>query len=511
MKNLYSRILGFILIILAGDALAVDVGGIISTDTTWANTNEAYNITTPVQIAHGSTLTIESGVRVNGGEIQVFGNLTVEGSQLNKTTLSGVRVSSEGTYSETASISIKHAILDGGELYHTTAYGTLLLQDSYLSDLPYINLWYPTSDVVIRRNIFENFSGISAGVRDVSVFVENNHFKSFSSFSYPLSIVESWNSGPGEIVVRYNSFQSYPEGYATGLQPGYTGASIDARHNYWGTTSDAEIQQMIYDKNDDLSCADYIDYLPILTAHHPDTPIMGAEISIEDSVGSTLENNGVSIGFLSPLSANSASTAFTINNIGNDVLSGLALEVTGLNSNDFSCTTLLSNSIPAGGSSAFSVTFTPSEEGEVNAAISIGSNDADDNPFVINLVGFGLSEGTDTDLDGLNDLAEFLMSDLGFDWQTSQNALVSTLFSNSATAGLYTESQIKQIYADSRFLEFDQDTELFSLSVGISVSANLTNEFVHMPVSLEQVSTNELGEIDIQFTSPDDSAFYRIK
>ena len=52
----------------------------------------------------------------------------------------------------------------------------------------------------------------------------------------------------------------------------YSGSML-ASNNYWNTIDTTINDTMIYDKNDDLGCADYIDYLPILTGPHPDTPV----------------------------------------------------------------------------------------------------------------------------------------------------------------------------------------------------------------------------------------------
>jgi hypothetical protein len=45
-----------------------------------------------------------------------------------------------------------------------------------------------------------------------------------------------------------------------------------ATENYWGTQDTQIIDQFIYDRNDDITCAGYIDYLPALTEPHPNTP-----------------------------------------------------------------------------------------------------------------------------------------------------------------------------------------------------------------------------------------------
>jgi len=64
------------------------------------------------------------------------------------------------------------------------------------------------------------------------------------------------------------------------LPPGYDTAAMTATENYWGTNDTAVIDSMIYDKNDDIRCAGFIEYLPILTEPHPETPIMLEEVNV---------------------------------------------------------------------------------------------------------------------------------------------------------------------------------------------------------------------------------------
>lgn len=277
---------------------AIDVGGVISSDTTWANTSEVYNITTPIQIAYGTTLTIAPGVKVAGGDIYVYGVLNISGTSQSKADLTDVHViPGNNSPSEPYFISISHANLIDGSLLSPTGngvYGSLLLQDSHLKDLKdrygyntFVHIWYPVSDVIIRRNIFDNFAGFNVGTSssNADIIFENNHFKNFrtkySSYA-DWGWVTCWNARNATVSISGSSFE--PEGLngypAVSLEAGLDYASMIAVSNYWGTTVENEIRQMIYDKNDDLSCAGYIDYHPFLSAHHPDTPILGAEINI---------------------------------------------------------------------------------------------------------------------------------------------------------------------------------------------------------------------------------------
>jgi hypothetical protein len=64
---------------------------IINSDTTWTKTNSPYNITGPVEVAKGATITIQPGVTVNLNTftMQVNGALTARGTSSNPITING--------------------------------------------------------------------------------------------------------------------------------------------------------------------------------------------------------------------------------------------------------------------------------------------------------------------------------------------------------------------------------------------------------------------------------------
>lgn len=97
-----------------------------------------------------------------------------------------------------------------------------------------------------------------------TIFIRNNLFIDYSNF------VVLPHTG---VMLELNSF----------LSPGeetirlFSGGSIlhpvgSAANNYWGTTDTTVIDSMIWDAADDLAISQYVDYLPILDAPHPDTP-----------------------------------------------------------------------------------------------------------------------------------------------------------------------------------------------------------------------------------------------
>jgi hypothetical protein len=83
---------------------------------------------------------------------------------------------------------------------------------------------------------------------------------------------------------------------------------------------------------------------------------------------------------------------FTIKNTGTANLSGLAITKKGKNAKDFIVSSPLNTSLTQGGSTTFRVTFKPKAAGTRNAAIQIRNNDPDENPFNINLSGFGVTK-----------------------------------------------------------------------------------------------------------------------
>ena len=83
MKNKLIFPVLTILITLTTSVNATDVGGIISSNTTWTLLNSPYNLTSDIQIAEDKTLLIEPGCVVNGNGkyIKVWGALNAVGAQ----------------------------------------------------------------------------------------------------------------------------------------------------------------------------------------------------------------------------------------------------------------------------------------------------------------------------------------------------------------------------------------------------------------------------------------------
>jgi hypothetical protein len=205
------------------------------------------------------------------------------------------------------------------------------------------------------------------------------------------------------------------------------------------------------------------------------------------------------------------SLVFTIENLGEESLTGLGILINGANSGDFKVTATPTSPVAGnGGTTTFTVTFAPKKSGNRTAALHILSNDSDESPFDITLTGVALSYTTDSDGDGMNDAAEFNMTPLGFNWQTSQPALVNNYYANAWGAGLSSLSQIDALNVGTPHLERSESGD-FTLTLELEKSTDLTHfqpfDFSGGTTAVDAAQ----GKIEIQFTSPENASFFRVK
>ena len=235
------------------------------------------------------------------------------------------------------------------------------------------------------------------------------------------------------------------------------------------------------------------------------------EISIEHSGLAISSGGSKDFGGIAP--SGTSAIDLTIRNTGGSdlTLTGTPkVSVTG--SSDFSVTIQPASPITGpSGSSNFTVRFSPTGSGLKSASLSIPNNDADENPFVIHLIGTALSFNTDSDGDGMNDASEFNMAALGFNWQVSQPSLVSTYQNNANGAGYYSLSQVQALNSGTPLIQRNPTTGKFKLTMDWKKSTNLTT-FTDFPAPAgSAVSINPQGNVEFEFPSADDAAFFRIE
>ncbi len=240
------------------------------------------------------------------------------------------------------------------------------------------------------------------------------------------------------------------------------------------------------------------------------------KIIVTQPAGTALSSGASIIGYGGvALGSSSAVKTFTIRNTGPGALALTSVSVTGGTAGDFTVNTAgMLASVPAGGSTAFTVTFAPAAAGNRTTTLRIVNDDIYDGIFAITLSGTGLSFTTDTDGDGLNDASEANMAALGFDWQVSQPALVSNYYANANAAGLFTPAQVQALNVGTPLLQKNATTGVFTLTIGVQKSTTLLpGSFIPLPMNSPGFTTviNAVGQMEFRFTVPDNAAFFRLQ
>jgi hypothetical protein len=130
----------------------------------------------------------------------------------------------------------------------------------------------------------------------------------------------------------------------------------------------------------------------IFTGLGPGTVVDAPEIAVEQPTGTDLLDGTASRDFGSAGVGAANNLTFTITNSGNANLTGLGITIDGADAAQFTVTASPATPVIApGGSTTFTVRFTPISTGVKNAALHIANNDTNENPFGINLTGTGVS------------------------------------------------------------------------------------------------------------------------
>jgi hypothetical protein len=253
-------------------AFGTEVQGIISEDTIWGKEGSPYFLEGDVEIAYGSSLTIEPGVQVisNGPSINVWGDLIVNGTEEEMVFLHNTAIEPYGKSNELASIQVEHAYINRGRFnsrLSSTPYSSLILRDSVLNKVYSMEVYYPRKDSYIEGNIFNETGGFKFGTDyNRTLEVRNNLFYK-QQHSY---LLQSMIFSSEETKFEKNSFIDIDTPIR--ITKSSMAFDLDARSNYWGTADTDELDRIIQDKKDSLESAGYVKYDPVLTEPDADTP-----------------------------------------------------------------------------------------------------------------------------------------------------------------------------------------------------------------------------------------------
>lgn len=264
-----------------------DVSGNITTNTTWDLAGSPYTLTSDINIADSITLTIDPGVEVEGEShrLTVWGFLVANGTEGNKIHFNNLYVAQPQNGPDGAKfrIEIYYAEVDGGNICATnsggsSSYGTLIVENSIISDNPQIFFQGIVDDCMIRKNIFYNFGGFNVGAIGVAMTFSQNVFMSWTG-NY---VIENWRAEAlAEFLVHQNTFMDTTK---TAIRYIHGGTGMTATNNFWNTPLASTIESMIWDKDDDFALSGTIPYSPFLTTPDAGAPVV-AEFSAEPDRG----------------------------------------------------------------------------------------------------------------------------------------------------------------------------------------------------------------------------------
>jgi hypothetical protein len=118
-------------------------------------------------------------------------------------------------------------------------------------------------------------------------------------------------------------------------------------------------------------------------------PDPSPDIAVSLLSGRELASGSKSVGFGRIAVGRSVTKTFTIRNTGTGELRGLAVTKMGTQAADFTVSLLRKKRLAPGEKTTFKVIFKPTAEGTRKAVLKIASNDPNENPFTIRVVGAG--------------------------------------------------------------------------------------------------------------------------
>jgi len=275
--------------VISYQAEATDVGGIINSDTTWTLANSPYYLTSTVQVAEGVTLTIEPAVVIDFtggyGSIEVWGTLKAIGTEQNIVSFNCTTITNKSHTSSSdfnycffkyrgprivsGSVIIKNCVVDDGSISISTPDSDSIITDNYFLNSSNVGLdaWNKTI-IYVEHNVFvDTYLGAALGLNstDSQIMVINNYFSNCREALF----IGNINSA-SSVIIHSNSFLDNTIAICL---TDHTNANIDASYNYWNTTDISIIDNMIYDRKDDLDVPAFLTYTPFLIESDPNTPI----------------------------------------------------------------------------------------------------------------------------------------------------------------------------------------------------------------------------------------------
>ena len=214
-------------------ALAIEVGGHLTEDTTWSPENNPYHVTANIYVEQGVTLTIQPGTQVllNSAEL-VYDNLLDSFRLFGEESVAKMfwvdgRIVAEGTEDDPIIFTRAQDSLyyHWGTIYLTEQSGLSVFKHchiGYASKIIFDLMFHLTGAIYMRNGIaiiencrfLDNIMSIRCVVSSYEILIKNNHFDSFEGFHDSVHLFNIYyyikiGSGPNPekpILVAGNQF-----------------------------------------------------------------------------------------------------------------------------------------------------------------------------------------------------------------------------------------------------------------------------------------------------------------
>jgi hypothetical protein len=304
---------------------STNVGGTIYSDTTWTRANSPYNLTAPLLVSNGATLTIEAGVTVNlnnyyielNGTLQAKGNITEPihmngGSNsfpnyaITFTSLSSGwnELTGTGSTIENAVLNLTTIDIKGAspKISNNTLTdcaiqslgGSPLIVNNTLQGLADIQSGISTFAAEFANISDNNITGYQTGIEANTSGNSTIESNLISGNNQGIQIISNPGAISGTPLIKNNTITNNSIGIFLTRQSGYgmmaplisgnniygninysvsSGVSdnINAPNNWWGTTDTQAIAQTIYDKKYDSNLGT-VNIIPFLNEPNPQAP-----------------------------------------------------------------------------------------------------------------------------------------------------------------------------------------------------------------------------------------------
>ncbi len=211
----------------------------------------------------------------------------------------------------------------------------------------------------------------------------------------------------------------------------------------------------------------------------------------------------------------SVTRTFTIENLGGETLNLTSwfspyITITGPALLDFTITSAPSNSIPAGGSTTFEITFNPIAGGLRTATVTINNDDADESPYNFTIQGIGIAPLTEGPGGVTDNLKLWLKSTDGLGYSDGQGVSAWYDQGRGSNATVHTPGQ-EPTYKDNTIdninfnpvIEFDNNFSSYTTDGDYSFD-NTTTQFLQGPSGFY---TQDLFIVIIADDTPVNSTF----